>query len=51
MFRTLKVQRSQKLIWVVTRRNLQAQPKILKLLSEHQINQSGRKIFQKRYVH
>jgi hypothetical protein len=30
-----------------TRRNLQAQPKILKKLSEHQIYQSGRKFFQK----
>jgi hypothetical protein len=30
-----------------TRRSLQAQPKILKKLSEHQIYQSGRKFFQK----
>jgi hypothetical protein len=33
-----------------TRRNLQAQPKILKKLSEHQINQSERKLSQKKYV-
>jgi hypothetical protein len=32
------------------RRSLQAQPKILKKLSEHQIYQSGRKFFQKKYV-
>jgi hypothetical protein len=33
-----------------TRRNLQVQPKILKKLLEHQINQSKRKNFQKKYV-
>jgi hypothetical protein len=33
-----------------TRRNLQAQPKILKKLSEHQIYQSKRKFSQKKYV-
>jgi hypothetical protein len=33
-----------------TRRSLQAQPKILKKLSEHQIYQSGRNFFQKKYV-
>jgi hypothetical protein len=33
-----------------TRGSLEAQPKILKKLSEHQIYQSGRKIFQKKYV-
>jgi hypothetical protein len=32
------------------RRNLQAQPKILKKLAEHQIYQSEQKIFQKKYV-
>jgi hypothetical protein len=31
-------------------RNLQAQPKILKKLSEHQINQSEQKYSQKKYV-
>jgi hypothetical protein len=31
-----------------TRRNLQAQPKILKKLSERQIYQSERKIFKKK---
>jgi hypothetical protein len=31
-------------------RNLQAQPKILKKILEHQINQSKRKILQKKYV-
>jgi hypothetical protein len=30
--------------------SLQAQPKILKKISEHQIYQSGRKSFQKRYA-
>jgi hypothetical protein len=33
-----------------TRRSLQAQSKILKKLSEHQIYQSGRKFFQKKYA-
>jgi hypothetical protein len=33
-----------------TRRNLQAQPKILKKESEHQIYQSKRKFTQKKYV-
>jgi hypothetical protein len=33
-----------------TLRNLQAQPKTLKKLSEHKINQSRGKIFQKKYV-
>jgi hypothetical protein len=33
-----------------TRRNLQAQPKILKKLSEHQINQSERKLPKKMSV-
>jgi hypothetical protein len=33
-----------------TGRNLQAQPKILKKSSKHQINQSERKFFQKNYV-
>jgi hypothetical protein len=33
-----------------TRRNLQAQPKILQKLSEHQIYQSKRKFNQKKYV-
>jgi hypothetical protein len=33
-----------------TRQNLQAQPKILKKLSEHQINQSKRKLSQNKYV-
>jgi hypothetical protein len=33
-----------------TRRNLQAQPKILKKSSKHQINQSERKCFQKNCV-
>jgi hypothetical protein len=33
-----------------TRRNLQAQPKILKKIIEHQINQSERKFSQKNYV-
>jgi hypothetical protein len=32
------------------RRNLQAQPKILKKLSEHQINQSEQKFNKKKYV-
>jgi hypothetical protein len=32
-----------------TRRSLQAQSKILKKISEHQIYQSGRKFFQKKY--
>jgi hypothetical protein len=32
------------------RRRLQAQPKILNKLSEHQIYQSGRTFFQKNYV-
>jgi hypothetical protein len=43
MFNTLKVQRSQKFVWGATRWNLQAQPKILKKLSELQIYQSKRK--------
>jgi hypothetical protein len=34
----------------VTRRNLQAQPKILKKSSKHQINQSERKFSQNNYV-
>jgi hypothetical protein len=34
-----------------TRRSLQAQPKILKKLSEHQIYQSGRTFLQKEYVY
>jgi hypothetical protein len=33
-----------------TRQSLQAQPKILKKLSEHQIYQSGTIIFPKKYV-
>jgi hypothetical protein len=33
-----------------TRRSLQAEPKILKELSEHKIYQSGRKFSQKNYV-
>jgi hypothetical protein len=33
-----------------TRRSLQAQTKILKKLSKHQIYQSGRKFFQKKYA-
>jgi hypothetical protein len=33
-----------------TRRSLQAQPKILKKLSKHQIYQSGRKFLEKKYV-
>jgi hypothetical protein len=33
-----------------TRRNLQAQPKILKKLLEHQIYQSEQKLSQKNYV-
>jgi hypothetical protein len=33
-----------------TRRNLQAQPKILKKLQEHQIYQSEQKFSQKKYV-
>jgi hypothetical protein len=33
-----------------TRRNLQARPKILNKLLEHQINQSERKSSQKKYV-
>jgi hypothetical protein len=33
-----------------TQQNLLARPKILKRISEHQINQSERKIFQKKYV-
>jgi hypothetical protein len=33
-----------------TRRNLQAQPEILKKLPEHQIYQSKRKCSQKKYV-
>jgi hypothetical protein len=33
-----------------TRRSLQAQPKILKKISEHQIYQSGRKFFKNKYV-
>jgi hypothetical protein len=33
-----------------TRRNLRAQPKILKKISEHQINESKRKFSQKMYV-
>jgi hypothetical protein len=33
-----------------TRRNLQAQPKILKKLSEHQIYQSEQTFSQKKYV-
>jgi hypothetical protein len=32
------------------RQSLQAQPKNIKKLSEHQIYQSGRKFFQKNYV-
>jgi hypothetical protein len=34
-----------------TRRNLRAQPKILKKLSEHQINESERKFSQEKYVY
>jgi hypothetical protein len=33
-----------------TRRNLQAQPNMLKKLSEHQVNQSEQKFSQKNYV-
>jgi hypothetical protein len=47
MFRTLK---EPKIRMGATRRNLQAQPKILKKLPEHQIYQSNRKFFQKKYV-
>jgi hypothetical protein len=34
-----------------TRRSLQDQPKSLKKLSEHQIYQSGRTFFQKKYAY
>jgi hypothetical protein len=40
MFRTSKVKRRQKIRMGATRRILQAQPKILKKTSEHQIYQS-----------
>jgi capsid portal protein len=50
MFSTLKVQRSQKIRIGATRRNLQAQPKTLKKITEHLIYQPKRKIFQKKYV-
>jgi hypothetical protein len=33
-----------------TRRNLQAQPKILAKLPEHEINQSEQKSYKKKYV-
>jgi hypothetical protein len=33
-----------------TRRNFQTRPKILKKILEHQINQSERKPFQKKYI-
>jgi hypothetical protein len=48
MFSTSKVKRRQKFVWGL--RSLQALPKTLKKLSKHQIYQSERKIFQKKYA-
>jgi hypothetical protein len=43
----LKSGKEPKICMGATRRNLQARPKILKKISEHQINQSERNPFQK----
>jgi hypothetical protein len=50
MFSTSKMKERQKFRMGATRRNFQAQPKILKKLSEHQIYQSEQKFSQKKYV-
>jgi hypothetical protein len=47
---SLKSVKEPKIRMGATIRNLQAQPKILKNLSEHQIYQSKRKFFQKKCV-
>jgi hypothetical protein len=45
-----KSEKKAKIRMKATRHNLQAQPKMLQKLSEHQINQSEQKISQKKYV-
>jgi hypothetical protein len=49
IFNTSKVKNTKIHIGSI-RQSLQAQPKILKKLSEHQIYQSGQTFFQKKYV-
>jgi hypothetical protein len=52
MFSTLiKSIKEPKIRMGATQRNLQAQPKILKKLSEHQIHQSKRIFSQKMYIY
>jgi hypothetical protein len=50
MFKYLKSVKEPKIRMGATRRNLQAQPKILKKLTQHQIYQPKRKVSQKNYI-